>query len=104
MKMHIVLVHIHIKSEAVEHFKVATAENARNSIKEPGIIQFACLQQTEDPSRFTLMEVYRTPNDQLLHRETKHYQAWRDAVREMQSEPRQGIKYQNVFPDDTEWK
>jgi len=102
--MHIVLVHIYIKPEAIDNFKIATTENARNSIKEPGILQFDCLQQTEDPSRFTLIEVYRTPNDQLLHRETKHYQVWKDAVGDMQAEPRQGIKYRNVYPGDSEWK
>jgi (4S)-4-hydroxy-5-phosphonooxypentane-2,3-dione isomerase len=102
--MHIVLVHIHVKSDAIENFKAATVENARNSLKEPGIVQFGCMQQAEDPSRFTLVEVYRTPNDQLLHRETKHYQVWKDAVADMQAEPRQGVKYTNVYPGDTEWK
>jgi quinol monooxygenase YgiN len=102
--MHIVLVHIHIKPEVIENFKAATAENARNSLKEPGILQFDCLQQIEDPSRFTLVEVYRTPNDQIFHRETQHYQTWRDTVAEMQAEPRQGIKYRNVYPDDVGWK
>jgi len=102
--MYIVLVHIHIKPEAIDDFKKATIENARNSVKEPGIAQFGFLQQSEDPSRFTLLEVYRTPDDQLKHRETKHYQVWKDAVADMMADPRQGIKYVNVFPDDSEWK
>ena len=102
--MHIVLVHIHIKAEAIDDFKKATIENARNSVKEPGIAQFSCLQQAEDPSRFTLLEVYRTPDDQLKHRETKHYQVWRDAVADMMADPRQGIKYVIVYPNDEEWK
>jgi autoinducer 2-degrading protein len=102
--MHIVLVHIHVKPEAIEDFKKATTENARNSIKEPGILQFTCLQQAEDPCRFTLLEVYRTPDAQLLHRETKHYQVWKDAVVDLQAEPRQGIKYLNIFPADSDWK
>jgi quinol monooxygenase YgiN len=102
--MHIVLVNIHVKPEAIEDFKKATTENARNSIKEPGILQFTCLQQTEDPCLFTLLEVYRTPDAQLLHRETKHYQVWKDTVGDMQAEPRQGIKYKNIFPTDSDWK
>ena len=102
--MHIVLVHIHVKPEAIEDFKAATAENARNSLMEPGILQFGCLQQIEDASLFTLLEVYRTPDDQLLHRETKHYQVWRDAVADMQAEPRLGVKYRNTYPNDAEWK
>jgi (4S)-4-hydroxy-5-phosphonooxypentane-2,3-dione isomerase len=102
--MHIVLVHIHIKPEAIEGFKKATTENARNSAKEPGVAQFSFLQQSEDPSRFTLVEAYRTPDDQLKHRETKHYQVWKDAVADMMADPRQGIKYVNVYPGDAEWK
>jgi hypothetical protein len=37
------------------------------------------------------------------HKETAHYARWRDTVAEMMSEPRQGIKYSNIFPDDTGW-
>jgi autoinducer 2-degrading protein len=96
--MHIVLVHIHVKPEAIEEFSAATGENARNSRLESGILQFDCLQQVDDPSRFTLIEVYRTTEDQVLHRETNHYRVWKEAVAEMQSEPRQGIVYRNINP------
>ena len=53
--------------------------------------------------RFVLVEVYRTPDDPARHKETAHYQAWRDTVAEMMAEPRSAIKYDNVFPDDTGW-
>ncbi len=101
--MHIVLVHIHVKPESVEAFKVATLENARNSVLELGVARFDFLQQAEDPTRFTLVEVYKTPDDQLRHRETRHYLTWRDSVAEMMAEPRAGIKYANLYPDDTGW-
>jgi len=102
--MHVVLVHIHIKPEAIENFKIATIENARNSLQEPGVVRFDFYQQTEDPSRFTLVEIYRTPDDQLLHRETKHYKEWRNSVDYIQLEPRQGVRYTNVYPEDSDWK
>ena len=102
--MYIILIHVHIKPETIEKFKTATAENARNSLLEPGVVRFDCLQQTEDPTRFTLVEVYHSQDDQLLHRETKHYKDWRDAVGFMQVEPRQGVIYRNIYPDDLEWK
>ncbi len=102
--MHVVLVHVHVKTEAIESFKAISADNAKNSILEPGVLQFACLQQVEDPTLFTLLEVYRTPDDQLAHRETRHYQAWRDAVGDMQAEPRMGVKYVNTYPDEMHWK
>jgi quinol monooxygenase YgiN len=102
--MCIVLVHIHVKAELCEQFKNATLENARNSIQEPGIIRFDVIQQIDDPSRFTLIEVYRTPDDQLKHRETRHYQIWKDTVADMMSEPRQGVKYMSLFPNESGWK
>ncbi len=101
--MHIVLVNVHVKADFLPQFKAATLENAKNSILEPGIIRFDFLQQAEDPTRFILVEVYRTPEDQLKHRDTKHYQAWRDAVTEMMAEPRVGVKYKNLFPGDGDW-
>lgn len=96
--MHIVLVHIHVKSEIVEEFKAATLENAANSIQEAGVLRFDVLQQGDDPTRFVLVEVYKTPDDQLRHRDTRHYQVWRDHVADMMAEPRQGIKYLNLTP------
>jgi len=102
--MYIVLVHIHVKPEYLHQFTDATFENARNSNKEAGIIRFDVIQQIEDPACFTLVEVYKTPEDQLKHRETMHYQTWRDAVGDMMAEPRLGVRYQSLFPDDSEWK
>jgi autoinducer 2-degrading protein len=101
--MYIVLVHIKVKSEYVEPFIQASLQNAKHSIQEAGIARFDVIQETEDPTRFILVEVYRTPEDQLRHRDTKHYQLWRDTVEDMMEEPRQGIKYKNLFPDDNQW-
>jgi (4S)-4-hydroxy-5-phosphonooxypentane-2,3-dione isomerase len=102
--MHIVLVSIHVKNESLEAFQAATLENATNSIQEQGVLRFDVLQQSEDPTRFILVEVYRTPDDQLRHRETRHYQVWRDTVTDMMAEPRVGVKYTNLFPADIAWK
>lgn len=102
--MHIVLVEIHVKPEQLEAFKQATFENARNSIHEPGILQFDFIQQANDPTRFKLVEVYRSPEDQLSHRETAHYKIWKDTVAEMMAEPRAGTVYVNLFPPDEDWK
>ena len=101
--MFIVHVHVHVKPEFVDAFKEATLENARNSVQEPGIARFDVIQQLDDPTRFVLVEVYRTPDDPARHKETAHYQAWRDAVAEMMAEPRSSVKYANVFPDDAGW-
>ncbi len=101
--MFIVHVHAHVKPEFVEAFKQATLENARQSVQEPGVARFDVIQQQDDPTRFILVEVYRTPEDAAKHKETAHYPVWRDTVAEMMAEPRTSIKYTNVFPDDAGW-
>ena len=97
--MLIVHVHVHVKPEAVEAFKQASTANARESVKEPGIAQFDVLQQQDDPTRFILVEAYHTAEAPAAHKETKHYQAWRDSVALLLAEPRYSVKLSNVFPD-----
>lgn len=101
--MHIVHVHIHVKEEHVEAFKTASLKNARSSILEPGIVRFDVVQQADDLTQFVLVEVYRTSDDPARHRETPHYLEWRETVADMMAEPRQGIVFQNLFPDDSDW-
>lgn len=98
--MHIVHVHVHVKSEMIERFRAATIENARNSVLEPGVARFDVIQQRDDPARFVLIEIYLTPDDQLKHRETAHYLTWRDTVAPMMAEPRRATQYDAVFPAD----
>ena len=95
--MLIVHVHVHVKPECVEAFRQATVENARQSVKEPGIARFDVVQQTDDPTRFVLVEVYRTADAPAKHKETAHYQKWRDTVQPMMAEPRTSVKYGSVF-------
>jgi quinol monooxygenase YgiN len=87
----------------VETFKEATLANARESIREHGIAAFDVMQQQDDPTRFVLVEAYRTPDAPAAHKETKHYAIWRDTVANMMAEPRSSVKYQNLFPEDSQW-
>jgi len=101
--MYIVHVHVHVKPDQIEAFKAATLENARNSLKEPGIARFDVIQQADDPTRFVLVEVYRTPEDPAKHKETAHYNRWREIAEPMLAEPRTRTIHANVFPDDKDW-
>ena len=101
--MFIVQVQVHVKPDQVEAFKSATLANARNSVQEPGVARFDVIQQQDDPTRFVLVEVYRAPDSQAQHRETAHYQAWRDGVALMMAEPRAAVKYSPVFPAESDW-
>jgi len=102
--MLVVHVYVHVKPEHVDAFIEATIENASNSLQEHGVARFDVVQQIEDPTRFVLVEVYRTPEDTARHKETQHYKIWRDAVAEMMAEPRTSMKYENLFPYDEGWK
>ena len=92
-------VHVHVKPEWIESFKQATVENARQSAQEPGVARFEVMQQLDDPSRFVLIESYpHRPPRPAAHKETAHYQKWRDTVAPMMSEPRTSVKFAAVFP------
>lgn len=91
-----VFVHVHVKPECVEAFKAASLENARCSRQEPGVARFELYQQQDDPTRFVLIETYKTPEAPAAHKETAHYAAWRDAVASMMAEPRYSVKYTEV--------
>jgi quinol monooxygenase YgiN len=102
--MFIVHVFAHVKPDTVDVFKAASLENARNSVQEPGIARFDVIQELDDPTKFVLVEVYRTPDDPAKHKETAHYQKWRDTVADMMATPRSAIKYGNIFPDENGWE
>ena len=101
----LIVVHVHARvlPDAVDAFRAASIENARASIREPGIARFDVVQSTEDPTRFVLVEVYRTAEAPAVHKATAHYARWRDAVADLMAEPRSSVKYVNVAPEDAGW-
>lgn len=101
--MFIAHVFVHVKEDQVEAFKAATIENAQNSVQEPGIARFDVIQEQDDPTRFVLVEVYRTAEDPARHKDTTHYLKWRDTVADMMAKPRSAIKYSNIYPGENGW-
>jgi quinol monooxygenase YgiN len=99
----VVHVHVHVLPECVDAFRQASLANARASVLEPGIARFDVVQSQADPTRFVLVEVYRTAEAPAAHKETAHYAAWRDAVAPMMAEPRSSTKYSACFPDEAGW-
>jgi (4S)-4-hydroxy-5-phosphonooxypentane-2,3-dione isomerase len=95
--MLIVHVHAHVKPDSVEAFRQATLDNARHSVQEPGVVRFDVCQQQDDPTRFVLVEVYRSVEATTAHKETTHYAKWRDTVAGMMAEPRSSVKYTEAF-------
>jgi len=99
----VVHVYVHVTPESVEAFREASLANASESVLEPGIARFDVIQSVDDPTRFVLVEVYRNEQAPAAHKDTAHYQKWRDTVAPMMAEPRSSQKYVNVFPDDAGW-
>ena len=98
--MYVVAVTLWIKPEFVESFKTAILDNATNSRKEPGNLQFDVCQGEDDPTRFFLYEVYKTKEDFAAHQQTAHYFRWRDAVADWNAQPRTASKYNTIFHRD----
>lgn len=101
--MLIVHVHVHVKPECVEAFKIATLANASASVREPGIARFDVVQQSDEPTRFVFVEAYRTAGAPAAHKETLHYATWRDTVAPMMASARTSTKFVNLHPDDAHW-
>jgi autoinducer 2-degrading protein len=101
--MLVAIINVHVKSDFIEEFKAASLDNASNSVKEPGVIRFDVYQQSDDPSRYTLVEIYKTDEDVSRHRETGHYVRWRDTVASMMVEPRTRTTHRVVYPAESEW-
>jgi len=101
--MYIVHVFLHVKPEHIDAFKAVCIDNASHSLQEPGVARFDVIQQADDPTRFVLLEVYRTPADPAKHKETAHYNRWREIAEPLLAEPRTRTVYANVYPLDQDW-
>ena len=99
----VVHVHVRVKPDAIEAFKAASIDNSRDSLREPGVARFDVVQSTEDPTRFVLVEVYRSADAPAAHKATAHYARWRDAVADLMAEPRTAERFVNVEPEDAGW-
>ena len=101
------LLHVHVSIQVrpgmAETFEAATRENARCSREEAGVIRFDFLRSTEDSGRYLLIEIYRDAAAVAAHKETSHYQTWRDTVEDMMAAPRTRTTFGNIDPPDDQW-
>ncbi|MGE5123199.1 MAG: antibiotic biosynthesis monooxygenase [Acidobacteriaceae bacterium] len=101
--MFVVIVQAHVKPEFLDDFITATIDNASNSLREAGVARFDFYQQENEPTCFNLIEVYRSEDAPIKHRETSHYNRWRETVESMLVEPRTKTTYNIIFPPEAEW-
>jgi len=96
--MHVTLVHVQVKPGHIDDFIAATRLNHEASIRESGNRRFDVLQSPENPGHFILYEAYASAEDAAAHKQTAHYLAWRDTVADWMAEPRQGVRFDGLFP------
>lgn len=96
--MHVTLVHVVVKPDAIDAFVAATRANHEASVREPGNRRFDILQSPDDATHFVLYEAYASAEDAAAHKATLHYAHWRDAVAPMMAEPRKGVPMRGLYP------
>jgi autoinducer 2-degrading protein len=98
--MIVTCVYVHIKPNAVRSFIDATTANHNESVREPGNLRFDLIQQVDDQCRFMIYEAYESEDAAANHKITRHYIKWREAVKDLMAEPREGVKYNIIEPKE----
>ena len=94
--MHIVVVHSHIQPDHVEKFREITLQNAEATRGEEGCVRFDVIQQKDDPTRFTFIEMFQSEEAGAVHRETSHFKKWLEEAVPLMVEPRRRVLYRDV--------
>ena len=99
----VIHVDIAVVPEQLDAFLAASEQNAVASRNESGIVRFDVLSDRADPNHVVLVEIYRDAAAAAAHKDTTHYQLWRDTVAPMMARPREAARYINTSPDDPAW-
>jgi (4S)-4-hydroxy-5-phosphonooxypentane-2,3-dione isomerase len=96
--MLVVNVEIRVKMGMADGFIRATSANVEQSRCESGIAAFDLLVDPNDGHHFLLVEAYKTLDAPAAHKQTPHYNAWRDAVEPMMQVARSSTKWHRLTP------
>ena len=105
MSNSLLIVHVDVAviPDQIQGFLDATEENALASRQESGVVRFDVLTDRDDPGHVVLVEVYRDEEAAAAHKNSGHYQRWRDIVAQMMARPRESTRYVNTSPEDSDW-
>lgn len=93
-------IHVEVKPKCIDDFIKECKKNHREAVKEPGNLRFDVLQDFENPSKFMLYEAYESEEASAVHKQTRHYHVWRNAVENMMAKPRIGVKHRIIYPEN----
>ena len=80
-------------------------DDARGSNNdEPGCLRFDVLQDSEDPNKIHLYEVYKDQAAVDAHRQAPHYTKWRETVQDWFAAETVRRVATPVFPSEQSWR
>ncbi|MGF1521629.1 MAG: putative quinol monooxygenase [Leptolyngbyaceae cyanobacterium] len=78
-----VIIQVKVKSNQVQAFKALTLPNIQERINSAGNLRFEVYQQEDDPSRFVMVEVFRSQAEIDAYYATESYRKWHQATADM---------------------
>ncbi|MDE0186435.1 MAG: putative quinol monooxygenase [Candidatus Poribacteria bacterium] len=105
--MYVIIAPIQIKDGHRDAFIEAMLDDAKGSMKnEPGCLRFDVIQDSGDPNRIWLYEVYVDEAAFEAHRQAPHFIKWRNTVEDWRDEGPKGagLGSYNIWPSDSDWK
>ncbi len=96
--MIVTAVHIKVLPGKVDEFIEAIRDNHNGTVCESGNIRFDVLQQSDDPYRFMIYEVFESEEALTHHWQTPHFLRWRERAGDLMAEPRQAVRYRVIAP------
>lgn len=97
--MFVQIVHITVKPDRIADFHAAFHINYEGTITEPGNLRFDVLQDPEDLTRFTIVEIFRSAEAVDDHRKTDHYKRSVALLEDIMTAPRTKDIYTLVMSD-----
>ena len=94
--------HHYIKPEFIDAYKTAILEDARESIKEKGMLSFQVFEDKNDPAHFSLLEIYQDMQAREFHLQQPYCLKFKEAVtgQEMFAREGTGDEFNLLFPSD----
>ncbi len=104
--MYVILAPIEIKPGFKDRFVEEMLGDARGSVNnEPGCLRFDVIQDSDNPDKIWLYEVYKDEAAFQEHEKAPHFIKWLNAVKDWRVDgpPEGTIGGRNIWPPDQEW-